>query len=83
MFVLYKVSDGTSFVTMLPAAIIAFSPIIIPGRIVAFAPIDAPFFTTVCKNFSGYFFERGYKSFVNVTFGPMKTLSSIQIPSQS
>ena len=39
MFVLYKVSDGTSFVTMLPAAIIAFSPIIIPGRIVAFADI--------------------------------------------
>ena len=68
---------------MLPAPIIAFSPIVTPGRIVELAPMLAPFFIVVMGNESGYFFDLGNGSFVNVTLGPMKTSSSTLKPSQS
>src|SRR5271165_7579722 len=42
---------GTSFVTVLPAPTIAFSPIVNPERIVAPEPIEAPFLTTVRSTF--------------------------------
>lgn len=75
--------DGTSWVTMLPAAIIAFSPMVMPGRMVALAPMLAPFFMVVCGKESGYCFERGKRSLVNVALGPIKTLSSMRMPSHS
>ena len=80
---LYSVFAGTSFTTILPAAITAFSPIVIPGIITQFAPIDAPFFTTVFSYFSGYFFERGYLSLVKDVWGPINTSSSIVTPSHN
>src|SRR5271157_6025192 len=42
---------GTSFVTVLPAPTIAFSPIVTRERIVAPEPIEAPFLTTVSSTF--------------------------------
>src|SRR6185312_286641 len=81
-FPTHSVLAGTSLNTTLPAPIIAFSPITIPGKIVALAPIEAPAFTTVLKKISGYCFDRGFKSLVKVALGPMKTLSSMVIPSQ-
>ena len=66
---------GTFLVITLPAPIIALLPIVIPAIIVALAPIDAPFFMIVFSNFSGYFFELGQISLVNVTLGPIQTSS--------
>src|SRR5690606_20013497 len=80
----YTTADGgTSDTTTEPAPIIAPSPIVIPGRIVEPPPILAPARTRVSSNFMSCCFERGYLSFVKVTFGPTKTSSSNVIPSQS
>ena len=75
-----RVLGGTSFVTTDPAAIIAFSPIVIPQSIVELAPIDAPFFTVVGITFQPGLTARGFLSFVKHTCGPMKTSSSIVTP---
>src|SRR5699024_10934175 len=72
----------TFFVTMLPAAIIAFSPIVTPARIVEFARIDAPSLLIIFSSLKFLFPDFGYLSLQKVTFGPMNTLSSISIPSQ-
>lgn len=55
---------------------------VMPGKIVAFAPMLAPFLTIVLENSSGYCLDLGYLSLQKVTLGPIKTLSSIVIPSQ-
>jgi hypothetical protein len=55
---------------------------VIPASIVAFAPIEAPFFIVVFLSSKFLFLDLGNKSLVKVTFGPMKTSSSIVIPSQ-
>src|SRR3989304_4883580 len=80
----------TSFVTTLPAPIIAFSPIVTLLSMVAPDPTDAPFFTTIGSTFQSFsvcnspedVVARGYVSLINVTPCPMKTLSSIVTPSQ-
>lgn len=74
--------SAISFVTIAPAPIIAFSPMVMPGKIVAFAPMLAPFLIIVLENSSGYCLDLGYLSLQKVTLGPIKTLSSIVIPSQ-
>ncbi len=81
---------GTSFVTTLPAPIIAFSPIVTLDRIVAPELIEAPFFTNVVSTFQSSsvcnlpsgFVARGKVSLMNVTPCPTKTLSSMVTPSQ-
>ena len=72
---------STSFVTTAPAAIRAFSPIVTPGSIVAFAPMLAPFFIKTGSSLKILFFDFGYLSLQNAAFGPMKTSSSIVMPS--
>ena len=73
--------SATSFVTIAPAPIIAFSPMITPGKMVAFAPIDAPFLIQIPSKQKFLFFDLGYLSLQNVTFGPINTSSSTFIPS--
>ncbi|MDN3649303.1 hypothetical protein QWZ13_10295 [Reinekea marina] len=75
--------SATSFVTTEPAPTIEFSPIVIPGNTVALAPMLAPFLIVIPRNLSGYCFDRGITSLVNVTFGPINTLSSIRVPSHT
>jgi hypothetical protein len=58
----------------------AFSPIVTPPSIVLPAPMDALFLINVLCNVKS-FLALGYLSFVNVTLGPICTLSSIVIPS--
>src|SRR3990167_1598222 len=70
--------SGTSLVTTAPAPTREPLPIVIPGRIVAPAPITAPFLTNVCVHPPRP--DGGYLSFVKVTRGPMKQLSSIITP---
>lgn len=75
--------SGTSFVTTLPAPIIAYAPTVMPATIVEFAPMEAWCRTTVSANFSGLTLDLGKRSFVKVTFGPTKTLSSSLTPSHT
>src|SRR5881409_1324493 len=76
-------SGGTSRVTTAPAPTIARSPITMPGRMVVLAPMEAPRFTNVCTNVGGYCLLRGNASLVKVALGPMKTSSSMVIPSHN
>ncbi|MOA24210.1 hypothetical protein D3C78_1448830 [compost metagenome] len=73
---------GISQVTTEPAPIIAYLPMVFPATIVAFAPIDDHSSKAVFKNTSGYCFDLGLKSLVNVTLGPINTLSLTLTPSQ-
>ena len=66
--------------TTLPAPITEYFPIELPALIVLFAPMEAPFLIFVFTDFSGYCFDLGTKSLVKVTFGPIKTSSSMVIP---
>src|SRR5215470_9238004 len=74
---------GTDRVTTAPAPTIASRPIVTPARIVALAPIDALRQTSVFANDGGGRLLRGNGLFVKVTFGPTKTSSSRDTPSQS
>lgn len=74
---------GTSLVTTLPAAMNAFSPMVIPGRITLPAPMVAPLHTLVFSNVQSLFFDLGNISLVKVTFEPIITLSSSVMPSQT
>ena len=77
------VFEGISLVTTLPAPTKEYLPIFIPATIVAFAPIEAPSQIRVRTKFQSFERDLGTKSFVNVTLGPIKTLSSIVTPSQT
>ena len=74
---------GTGRVTTAPAPTIALRPTLMPGSSVAPAPIDAPRQTRVSRKRSGCCLLRGKRSFVKLTFGPMKTSSSMRVPFQS
>ena len=74
---------GTERVTTAPAATMALLPMVMPGRMVAPAPIEAPASTTVCRKCAGALLLRGKRSFVKVTFGPIKTSSPTRKPSHS
>ena len=74
------VFGGILLVTMLPAPIKEYSLTVIPAIIVELAPIDAPSFTIVFLKKIGYCFERGTRSLVNVTLGPIKTFNQNSVP---
>lgn len=80
---MYFVFANISLTTTLPAATMAFSPMVTPGKIVTFAPILAPFLMTTASHLKFLFFDLGYLSLQKLTFGPIKTSSSMRTPSQS
>ena len=66
---------GTSLVTTEPAPTRAYAPIVIPATMVEFAPMEAPSQTLVFETRSSLQMrERGYRSLVKHTCGPMNTL---------
>ncbi|MOA29697.1 hypothetical protein D3C78_1507290 [compost metagenome] len=80
-FPYHSVLLGILHVTTDPAPIIAYLPIVFPAIIVALAPMEDHSSRIVVKNVSGYCFDLGLRSLVNVTFGPINTLSLTVTPS--
>ena len=78
-----RLEGATSRVTTAPAPTIALDPITIPGNIVAPPPIEAPSCIIVVEKRIGYTLLLGYLSFVNVTFGPIKTSLPTHVPFHS
>src|SRR5207245_10120657 len=70
---------GISLVTSEPDPISAFSPIVTPGFMVHPAPMDANLLIRVFNRDQSPLLL-GYLSLVKVTWGPMKTPSSIVTP---
>ena len=76
---------GTSLSTTAPAATTAFSPTITPGNMLAAPPIQAFRLISIGLQISARLSmgSEGWFSVMRLTFGPIKTLSSIVIPPMS
>lgn len=74
--------SGTSFVTTVPAATMAFSPTVTPGRMIAPAPIHALRFITIgfTNNLCRKAGSSGWFSVTIFAPGPINTPSSNVIP---